>query len=119
GRRGIFPAHMVREAVQLSKAVKAPVKVVWTREDDTRGGYYRPAACHAVAAGLDAAGAPVAWRHRVVCQSIMAGTALEPFLTKDEVETLAVEGVVDMPYAIPNLLVDWQKAPGGVPVWIW
>src|SRR5262249_8164264 len=55
GRRGVFGADMVREAAQLSKAVQAPVKVVWSREDDMRGGYYRPAAYHALAAGLDGA----------------------------------------------------------------
>src|SRR5262249_48552518 len=83
GRRAVADAHMVREAVQTSKAVRAPVKVVWSREDDTRGGYYRPAAYHSLAAGLDAAGNPVAWQHRVVCQSIMEGTPFEAVAMKN------------------------------------
>ena len=62
GRRAAMDSHFVREAVQLSKAVKTPVKVVWTREDDIRGGYYRPRAFHALSAGLDALGNPLAWR---------------------------------------------------------
>jgi isoquinoline 1-oxidoreductase subunit beta len=119
GRRAVADAHMVREAVQISKAVRAPVKVIWSREDDTRGGYYRPAAYHTIAAGLDAAGNPVAWRHRLVCQSILAGTPFEAALVKNGVDDTAVEGAADLPYAIPNLLVDWQKAPGGVPVLWW
>ena len=67
GRRGVFDSHFVREAVEVSKIVKKPVKVIWSREDDIRGGYYRPAAYHSVAAGLDEAGDLIAWRHRIVC----------------------------------------------------
>src|SRR5262249_22137965 len=67
GRRAVVDSHFVREAVQISKAVKAPVKVIWSREDDIRGGYYRPAAYHSIGAGLDAAGNPAAWQHRIVC----------------------------------------------------
>ncbi len=51
GRRAVMDGHFVREAVQISKAVRAPVKVIWTREDDIRGGYYRPRAYHTVCAG--------------------------------------------------------------------
>jgi isoquinoline 1-oxidoreductase beta subunit len=118
GRRAVPDNHFVREAVQTSKAVKAPVKVVWTREDDMRGGFYRPRAYHAVSAGLDADGAPTAWRQRIVCQSILAGTPFEA-LIKDGVDESAVEGAKDNPYDIPNLLVDWQQAPGGVPTLWW
>jgi len=119
GRRGVFDSHFVREAVQVSKAVKAPVKVIWTREDDIRGGYYRPLAFHAIAAGLDGAGNPVAWRQRIVCQSFMADTPFEGAVVIDGVDAVAVEGAADLPYEIPNLLVDWQKAPGGVPTLWW
>jgi isoquinoline 1-oxidoreductase beta subunit len=104
--------------VQISKAVKAPVKVIWTREDDTRGGYYRPRAYHTVSAGLDGGGALVAWQQRIVCQSFLAGTPFEA-LIKDGVDETAVEGAKDIPYQIPNLLVDWQQAPGGVPTLWW
>src|SRR5207237_1306595 len=115
GRRAVADAHMVREAVQTSKAVGAPVKVIWSREHDTRGGYYRPAAYHTIAAGLDAAGNPVAWQHRVVCQSILAGTPFEAALVKGGLDETAVEGASGLPYAIPNLLGAWPKATGGVP----
>ncbi len=119
GRRSVFDSHFVREAVQVSKAVKAPVKVIWTREDDIRGGYYRPLAFHAIAAGLDGAGNPVAWRHRIVCQSFMLNTPFEGAVVKDGVDQVAVEGAADLPYEIPNLLVDWQQAPDGVPTLWW
>lgn len=119
GRRAVPDAHFVDEAVQVSKAVKAPVKVMWTREDDIRGGYYRPTAYHTVSGGLDATGNILAWQHRIVCQSFMAGTPFEAFAMKDGVDSTAVEGVSDMPYEIPNILADWQKAPSGVPTLWW
>jgi isoquinoline 1-oxidoreductase beta subunit len=119
GRRAVPDSHFVVEAVQVSKAVGAPVKVVWSREDDMRGGFYRPRAYHVVRAGLDASGAPVAWQHRIVCQSFIAGTAFEAVVIKDGVDETAVEGAKDIPYRIPNVLVDWQKAPGGVPTLWW
>jgi isoquinoline 1-oxidoreductase subunit beta len=119
GRRAVIDSHFVREAVQISKAIKAPVKVIWTREDDMRGGYYRPRAYHAVSGGIDANGTPVAWQQRIICQSFIAGTPFEAVIIKDGVDETAVEGAKDIPYAIPNLLVDWQQAPGGVPTLWW
>jgi isoquinoline 1-oxidoreductase beta subunit len=119
GRRAVMDAHFVREAVELSKALALPVKVVWTREDDTRGGYYRPAAYHKMVAGLDAAGDVTALRHAIVCQSFIAGTPFEAVVIKNGVDDTAVEGAADSPYAIPNVLVDWREAPGGVPtLWL-
>jgi isoquinoline 1-oxidoreductase subunit beta len=118
GRRAVPDSHFVREAVQVSRAVRAPVKVIWTREDDTRGGYYRPRAYHSVRAGLDEAGALVAWEQHAVLQSFLVGT---PFagLIKDGIDETAVEGAKDIPYAIPNIRVDWHQAPGGVPTLWW
>jgi isoquinoline 1-oxidoreductase beta subunit len=119
GRRAVLDSHFVREAVQISKAIQKPVKVVWTREDDMRGGYYRPRAFHSISAGLDADGKPVAWQHRIVCQSFIVGTPFEALIVKNGVDETAVEGANDIPYEIPNLLVDWQMAPGGVPcLWL-
>jgi len=63
----------VIEACEIARSVKVPVKTVWTREDDIRGGYYRPQWHSRIAAGLDAAGMPVAWKHTVVGQSILNG----------------------------------------------
>jgi isoquinoline 1-oxidoreductase beta subunit len=119
GRRAVGDSHFVREAVEVSKAVKAPVKVMWTREDDVRGGYYRPRAYHTVSAGLDAADNLVAWQQRIVCQSFAVGTPFEAFMVKNGVDVVAVEGASDLPYDIPNQLVDWQQAPNGVPTLWW
>jgi isoquinoline 1-oxidoreductase beta subunit len=119
GRRAVPDGHFVREAVQISKAIKQPVKVVWTREDDIHGGWYRPRAYHTVRAALDAQGKPVAWQQRIVCQSFATGTPFEAFIVKDGVDETAVEGGKDIPYDIPNILVDWHEAPRGVPVLWW
>jgi isoquinoline 1-oxidoreductase beta subunit len=112
-------SHFVREAVQISKAVKKPVKVIWTREDDIRGGYYRPSAYHSITASLDNYGSPVAWKHRIVCQSFIAGTPFESYVIKNGVDETAVEGAKDIPYDIPNVQVEWRQAPGGVPTLWW
>ena len=77
GRRAVPDSHFVREAVQISKAVKAPVKVIWTREDDIRGGYYRPAGVSLRPRGAGRGRQPVAWEQHVVCQSFLAGTPFE------------------------------------------
>jgi isoquinoline 1-oxidoreductase beta subunit len=119
GRRGVLDGHFVREAVQISRAIQKPVKVIWTREDDIRGGYYRPAVRHSISGGLDAKGNPMAWQQRIVCQSFSVGTPLEGMIVKDGVDQAAVEGAAELPYDIPNLLVDWQQAPGGVPTHFW
>ncbi len=119
GRRAVVDSHFVREAVQLSKAVGRPVKVIWTREDDMRGGYYRPRAHHAVTIAFDASGMPTAWSHRTTSQSLMAGTPFEAFTVKDGVDDTAVEGVRELPYAIPNVRIEWMRAPGVVPVLWW
>ncbi len=118
GRRAVIDAHFVSEAVQISKSIKAPVKVIWTREDDIRGGYYRPRAHHTIAAGLAANGSTLAWKHGIVCQSFAVGTPFENAIVKDGIDETAVEGAADLPYQIPNLAVTWQIAPAGVPV-IW
>ena len=119
GRRAVPDSHFVREAVQLSKALGKPVKVVWTREDDIHGGWYRPAFHNELAAGLDAAGMPVAWKHRIVCQSIAVGTPFESMMVKNGVDDTSVEGAADSPYEVPNVLCDYHMAPAGVPVLWW
>lgn len=90
-----------------------PVKLVWSREDDMRGGYYRPAFGHKVTVGLSDAGEIVAWDHRIAGQSIMKGTPFEAFSVRDGVDHSSVEGVADTPYAIPGFhvgLTDTKKA---------
>ncbi len=97
----------------------APVKVIWSREDDMTGGYYRPLHVHRVRVGLDAGGQPTAWQHTIVGQSIVKGTAFEKFLLKDGVDAATTEGVVDTPYRLPNMRVDVHHPDVGVPVLWW
>ncbi len=119
GRRANPASDFVVEAVHVAKAAKAPVKVVWTREDDTRGGYYRPAFFDRLAAGLDAANHLLGWTHTIVGQSIIAGTAFEPMMVKDGIDGSSVEGAADLPYAIPNLRVELHSPKLGIPVLWW
>ncbi|MBI4986972.1 MAG: xanthine dehydrogenase family protein molybdopterin-binding subunit [Rhodocyclales bacterium] len=121
GRRANPQSDYILEAVHIAKAIggKAPVKLVWTREDDMRGGYYRPLYLHRLTAALDAAGKPVAWSHRVVGQSIMTGTAMEGGMVKDGVDRTSVEGAANLPYAIANIAVDLHSPRLGVPVQWW
>ena len=119
GRRANPASDFVIEAVQVAKVAKAPVKVVWTREDDMHGGWYRPMWHDRFAAGLDASGNPVAWTHTIVGQSIMAGTPFESLMIKDGVDSASVEGASDLLYGIPNLQVDLHSPKIGVPVQWW
>src|SRR5437870_4837880 len=119
GRRANPVSDFVVEAVEVAKAVGAPVKVIWTREDDIRGGWYRPMWYDRLAAGLDAAGNPVAWTHTIVGQSILAGTMFESVMVKNGIDGSSVEGAADLPYAIPNVLVDLHSPKVGVPVQWW
>lgn len=98
GRRANPASDFVAEAVQVAKAAQAPVKTVWAREDDVRGGYYRSAFLHQARIGLGADGFPVAWRHVLVGQSIMAGTSFEAGFVKNGIDGTSVEGVADSPY---------------------
>jgi len=119
GRRANPASDFVVEAVQVAKVAKAPVKVVWTREDDMQGGWYRPMWHDRFAAGLDASGNPIAWTHTIVGQSIMAGTLFESFGIKDGIDSASVEGAADLLYGIPNLQVDLHSPKIGVPVQWW
>ena len=119
GRRANPASDFVVEAVQVAKVAKAPVKVVWTREDDMQGGWYRPMWHDRFAAGLDASGNPIAWTHTIVGQSIMAGTLFESFGIKNGIDSASVEGAADILYGIPNLQVDLHSPKIGVPVQWW
>jgi isoquinoline 1-oxidoreductase subunit beta len=117
GRRANPQSDFVVEAVHVAKAAGAPVKVIWTREDDMNGGWYRPAFLHAIEGGIDANGAAVSWRSRLVGQSIMAGTPFAAMMMKGKAyDPASVEGVDDLPYAIPNVAVESHQAEIGVPV---
>jgi len=120
GRRANPASDFVTEAVVVAKAAGVPVKVVWTREDDIRGGYYRPAYVHRARVGVDDKGNPVAWDHVVVGQSIIAGT---PFATriKDGVDETSVEGAKNSPYLenVPAKRVSLHSPKSDVPVLWW
>ncbi|MBM3540560.1 MAG: xanthine dehydrogenase family protein molybdopterin-binding subunit, partial [Alphaproteobacteria bacterium] len=121
GRRAVADSDVIVEAVSTAKAIgwKAPVKVMWTREDDMTGGRYRPMYVHALKAGLGKRGRPTAWHHRVVGQSIMKGTPFEGGLQTNGVDVTTVEGAVNLPYEVPNLRIEAITTDVGVPVLWW
>jgi len=121
GRRANPAADFVSEAVQVAKAAGVPVKTVWSREDDVKGGYYRPMFLHKAKIGLGADGLPVAWEHVEVGQSIMLGTPFEAFQIKDGVDATSVEGVADSPYikAIADHHVSLHTVKASIPVLWW
>jgi isoquinoline 1-oxidoreductase beta subunit len=114
GRRGM--TDFVTEAVEVSKAIGAPVKVTWSREDDMHHDNYRPAAHSVFTAGLDADGWPVAWTNRIVSPSISNSSGQPPVKGIDHTST---EGSHDMGYGIPNKLVDYHWTEVGIPVTYW
>jgi isoquinoline 1-oxidoreductase beta subunit len=122
GRRAVPSSDYIVEAVNVAKAYRAagkngPLKVIWSREDDIKGGYYRPSHVHRADIGFDAGGAIVAWDHAIVGQSIMAGTPFEAFMVKNGVDGTMVEGM-GAPYDIPlNLTAHTARA--NVPVLWW
>jgi isoquinoline 1-oxidoreductase beta subunit len=108
GRRGTLDAHLEVEVAAIVKRMRGvPVKLIWTREDDVQGGYYRPLCAHRVELGIADDGTPAAWRHVVVGQSFIIGTGtpFESMLVKNGVDALVVEGTVDCRYVIPNFHV--------------
>jgi isoquinoline 1-oxidoreductase beta subunit len=119
GRRANPASDFVVQACEIAKRAKVPVKLIWTREDGIRGGYYRPAFVHQVEVGLDSSGAIAAWNHRLAGPSILAGTPFEPMMVKDGIDPTSVEGVADTPYAIPNFNVTLHTIDAGVPVLWW
>ena len=121
GRRANPKADFVAEAVEVAKAAQLPVKTVWSREDDIKGGFYRPLFVHRATIALDAKGQPLGWQHTLVGQSIMKGTPFEGFLIKDGVDATSVEGVADSPYVkgTPNHQVQLHTMQSDVPVLWW
>ncbi len=117
GRRANIGSDYIVEAVEIAKALPqgTPVKLIWTREDDIKGGRYRPMYLHTFKAGLDAKGEMVAWQHRIVGQSITKGT---PF-GGPGIDPTSVEGANNLPYAVANLDVELHTTDVGVPVLWW
>ena len=126
GRRS--ESDFVAEAVEISKAVGAPVRLVWNREDDIQHDFYRPVVKHRLRAGVDAAGVPVAWFHHVAAPAIMQ-RFLPSFVPdvlahlagpmKGGVDASSVEGAADLAYRIPNLEVRYSQLETPVPIGFW
>jgi isoquinoline 1-oxidoreductase beta subunit len=124
GRRANPHSDFVVEAVNVAKAmrqagIEAPVKVIWSREDDMRGGYYRPLYLHHVRVGVDGNGMPMAWQHVLVGQSIIKGTLFEPAFIKNGVDAVTVEGLIDTPYQLPSYRLEVNYPDINVPVLWW
>jgi isoquinoline 1-oxidoreductase beta subunit len=123
GRRAVGSSDYVFEAAQVAKARHAagrrgPMKMVWTREDDVRGGYYRPMHLHRVEIGHDGEGQVLAWKHVIVGQSIMSGGPFEPFTVKNGIDSTMTEGLAETAYPFP-IALEVHHPKVNVPVWAW
>ncbi|VVD74453.1 xanthine dehydrogenase family protein molybdopterin-binding subunit [Pandoraea terrigena] len=123
GRRAVPTSDYGVEAAQVAKAWRRaghrePVKVIWSREDDVRGGYYRPMYVHRAEIGLDAKGKVLAWNHTIVGQSILQGTPFEKMMVKNGIDGTSVEGIMGTPYAVP-LRLTLHSPQVNVPVLWW
>lgn len=118
GRRGNPNADYLLDTVAIAKAEGSgrPLKLVWTRENDMQAGYYRPAYYHTLKAGLDSKGTITGWQHRIVGQSIVAGSPLD---SGAPVDFTSVEGAANMPYHVENLQVELHTTKIGVPIQWW
>lgn len=125
GRRAIYDSHYVAEAGMIGRAwfektgQAQPIKMVYTREDDIKGGYYRPMHVHKVKAGLDADGNISGWQHTIVGQGILIGTPFEEFAVHEGIDHTTVEGVSDSPYSLPDMHAEVHHPQVGVPVLWW
>jgi isoquinoline 1-oxidoreductase beta subunit len=119
GRRANPVSDIVVEATHVAKGSDKPIQTVWTREDDMRGGWYRPFFLHRVRGALDTQGMPLAWRHTIVGQSIFSQVEMVKAFIVNGIDPSSVEGVTDLPYAVPNLLVDLHSPTTVVPIQWW
>ncbi|MGH7224762.1 MAG: xanthine dehydrogenase family protein molybdopterin-binding subunit, partial [Gemmataceae bacterium] len=115
GRRGW--SDFVNQACETSKAMKAPVQVTWSREDDMQHDYYRPASLVRFSAGLDSDGKVVAYSAHIACDSIM--NWFYPGSIKNGFDDSSVEGIIDTPYDIPNIAVNYNLVSGPIPQGFW
>ncbi len=114
GRRG--EADFVSDAVETSKAVGKPVKVIWTREDDIQHDFYRPITYVRMWGALDASGKPAAFMQRIVQQSLMKRLGSLP---PNGVDFISVDGSAGLPYDIPNIRVEYTETDPGIPYGFW
>lgn len=117
GRRSEI--DFVKDAVQISKAIKKPVKLIWNREQDTRHDFYRPATYNHLRAAVDEQGWPLAWQHDIASQSILERILPLPGILLRGVDPTAIEGAAHLPYSIPNFKVRYAMTHSPVPVGFW
>ncbi|HTJ53405.1 MAG TPA: molybdopterin cofactor-binding domain-containing protein [Cyclobacteriaceae bacterium] len=119
GRRGSFSSDWVIEAVQIAKASNKFIKLIWTREDDIQGGYYRPIYVHHVRIGVGADGFPTAWQHRIVGQSLFVNTPLEKYIVQNGIDYSSI--TLGAPYtdSISDHSFELHTTSVGVPVLAW
>jgi isoquinoline 1-oxidoreductase beta subunit len=119
GRRAQPTSHLAAELAEAAKAIgpNKPIKLVWTREDDIRGGYYRPLFLHKLR-GAVKDGKIVAWSNTVVGQSFLKGSPFE-MLIKDGIDPTSVEGSNKLPYEIADFSCDLHTTSVGVPTLWW
>lgn len=115
GRR--HEQDFVTDAVEISKQIGAPVKVIWSRQEDLQHDWYRPATYNVLRAGLDASGRLVAWTHKVVGPSIVGRWGEEAL--RQGIDGTSLEGAWHLPYAIPNVQVEWVRHEPGIPLGWW
>ena len=116
GRRGTMDQDFVREAAHLAKKVKKPIKLVWTREDDIKGGYYRPSAVVRLKGSLNRRGEVTSILGRIASQSVAIGPLMESFVTLLGEDVRTAQGIRDVPYDIPNLRAEVHYEKSAVPV---
>jgi isoquinoline 1-oxidoreductase beta subunit len=114
GRRG--EADFVIDAVETSKAIGKPVKVVWSREDDMQHDYYRPISYARMWGAVDASGKPVVFKQHIVQQSLMKRIGGLP---PNGVDFISVDGSANLPYDIPNIRVEYTENDPGIPFGFW
>jgi isoquinoline 1-oxidoreductase beta subunit len=121
GRRATPAGDMAAEAAQVLKAAKhqGPIKVLWSREDDIKGGRYRPIFVHKLRGAVDKDGNITGWDQVIVGQSFMKGSPFESGMIKNGIDQTMVEGASTLPYQIPNLRVSAHMADVGVPTLWW
>ena len=117
GRRAAIQEY-VREAVLIAKEVEHPVKLIWTREEDIQHDLYRPVGVARLIAGLDADGMPIAWQVRLAGPSFVAG--IVPAFGNSFVDRSFLSGLAsEMPYDVPNYLLDYVVCQSPVPIGVW
>ncbi|MET0280129.1 MAG: xanthine dehydrogenase family protein molybdopterin-binding subunit [Steroidobacteraceae bacterium] len=119
GRRGQANSHFAAELAEVSKAINRsrPVKLMWTREDDLQGGYYRPMVVHRMRAAIEN-GAIAAWSSTVVTQSFLKGSPFEAMI-QNGLDPTSVEGASELPYELPNFSCELHSPAVGVPTLWW